>query len=35
MPFDIGTDVNIAALDVELRGIAQPQLPADVTRLGL
>ena len=34
--FDIGTDVNIAALDVQNRvGIAQPQLPADVTRLGV
>lgn len=34
--FDVGTDVNIAALDVQNRvGIAQPQLPTDVTRLGV
>ncbi len=34
--FDIGTDVNIAALDVQNRvGIAQPQIPEDVTRLGI
>jgi len=34
--FDIGTDVDIAALDVQNRvGIAQPQLPSDVTRLGV
>ncbi|MGM9508527.1 efflux RND transporter permease subunit [Larkinella sp. GY13] len=34
--FDVGTDVNIAALDVQNRvGIAQPQLPSEVTRLGL
>jgi HAE1 family hydrophobic/amphiphilic exporter-1 len=34
--FDVGTDVNIAALDVQNRvGIAQPQLPEEVTRLGL
>ncbi|GAB3880912.1 efflux RND transporter permease subunit [Spirosoma agri] len=34
--FDVGTDVNIAALDVQNRvGIAQPQLPEEVTRLGV
>ena len=34
--FDVGTDVNIAALDVQNRvGIAQPQLPQEVTRLGV
>lgn len=34
--FNIGTDVNIAALDVQNRvGIAQPQLPEEVTRLGV
>ena len=34
--FKIGTDVNIAALDVQNRvGIAQPQLPQEVTRLGV
>jgi HAE1 family hydrophobic/amphiphilic exporter-1 len=34
--FNVGTDVNIAALDVQNRvGIAQPQLPEEVTRLGL
>ncbi|GAB3566944.1 multidrug efflux RND transporter permease subunit [Spirosoma luteolum] len=34
--FDVGTDVNIAALDVQNRvGIASPQLPEEVTRLGV
>ena len=34
--FDVGTNVNIAALDVQNRvGIAQPQLPEEVTRLGV
>ncbi len=34
--FKIGTDVNIAALDVQNRvGIAQPQIPQEVTRLGV
>jgi HAE1 family hydrophobic/amphiphilic exporter-1 len=34
--FNVGTDVNIAALDVQNRvGIAQPQLPEEVTRLGV
>lgn len=34
--FDVGTDINIAALDVQNRvGIAQPQLPEEVTRLGV
>ena len=34
--FDVGTDVNIAALDVQNRvGIAAPQLPEEVTRLGV
>ncbi|CCH03296.1 transporter, hydrophobe/amphiphile efflux-1 (HAE1) family [Fibrella aestuarina BUZ 2] len=34
--FDVGTDVNIAALDVQNRvGIATPQLPEEVTRLGV
>jgi HAE1 family hydrophobic/amphiphilic exporter-1 len=34
--FKVGTDVNIAALDVQNRvGIAQPQLPQEVTRLGV
>lgn len=34
--FKVGTDVNIAALDVQNRvGIAQPQLPEEVTRLGV
>ncbi len=34
--FDLGTDVNIAALDVQNRvGIATPQLPEEVTRLGV
>ncbi|GAA4450984.1 multidrug efflux RND transporter permease subunit [Nibrella saemangeumensis] len=34
--FDVGTDVNIAALDVQNRvGIAQPQLPEEVNRLGV
>ncbi len=34
--FDVGTDINIAALDVQNRvGIALPTLPQDVQRLGL
>ena len=34
--FDVGTDINIAALDVQNRvGIALPSLPQDVQRLGL
>lgn len=34
--FKVGTDVNIAALDVQNRvGIAEPQLPEAVTRLGV
>ncbi|CCH53248.1 transporter, hydrophobe/amphiphile efflux-1 (HAE1) family [Fibrisoma limi BUZ 3] len=34
--FDVGTDVNIAALDVQNRvGIAEPQLPEEVNRLGV
>jgi hydrophobic/amphiphilic exporter-1 (mainly G- bacteria), HAE1 family len=34
--FDVGTDINIAALDVQNRvGIATPTLPQDVQRLGL
>ncbi len=34
--FEIGTDINIAALDVQNRvGIAQPTLPQEVQRLGL
>lgn len=34
--FDVGTDINIAALDVQNRvGIAQPTLPQEVQRLGL
>ena len=34
--FDLGTDVNIAALDVQNRvNIASPELPEAVTRLGL
>ena len=34
--FDVGTDVNIAALDVQNRvGIATPTLPQEVQRLGL
>jgi hydrophobe/amphiphile efflux-1 (HAE1) family protein len=34
--FDIGTDINIAALDVQNRvGIATPTLPQEVQRLGL
>ncbi|GAB4018365.1 efflux RND transporter permease subunit [Spirosoma koreense] len=34
--FKVGTDVNIAALDVQNRvGIAQPQIPQEVTRLGV
>jgi len=34
--FDIGTDVNIAALDVQNRvSVAQPTLPDIVKRLGL
>ena len=34
--FELGTDINIAALDVQNRvGIALPSLPQDVQRLGL
>jgi HAE1 family hydrophobic/amphiphilic exporter-1 len=34
--FDVGTDINIAALDVQNRvGIALPTLPQEVQRLGL
>src|SRR5476649_2726700 len=34
--FEVGTDINIAALDVQNRvGIATPLLPQDVQRLGL
>ncbi|WP_234733029.1 efflux RND transporter permease subunit [Tellurirhabdus bombi] len=34
--FDVGTNVDIAALDVQNRvSIAQPQLPEEVSRLGL
>jgi HAE1 family hydrophobic/amphiphilic exporter-1 len=34
--FKVGTDVNIAALDVQNRvGIATPQIPEEVTRLGV
>src|SRR5512145_1038878 len=34
--FDLGTDVNIAALDVQNRvNLALPQLPDEVRRLGL
>ncbi len=34
--FEVGTDINIAALDVQNRvGIATPSLPQDVQRLGL
>src|SRR6188768_1929037 len=34
--FEIGTDINIAALDVQNRvGVAQPSLPDAVKRLGL
>ncbi|MDP9078539.1 MAG: multidrug efflux RND transporter permease subunit [Bacteroidota bacterium] len=34
--FEVGTDINIAALDVQNRvGIATPTLPQDVQRLGL
>jgi HAE1 family hydrophobic/amphiphilic exporter-1 len=34
--FEVGTDINIAALDVQNRvGIAQPTLPQEVQRLGL
>jgi HAE1 family hydrophobic/amphiphilic exporter-1 len=34
--FDVGTDINIAALDVQNRvGIASPTLPQEVQRLGL
>src|SRR5476649_719734 len=34
--FEVGTDINIAALDVQNRvGIATPALPQDVQRLGL
>jgi len=34
--FEVGTDINIAALDVQTRvGIATPSLPQDVQRLGL
>ena len=33
---NVGTDPNIAALDIQNRvGIATPQLPDDVKRLGL
>jgi multidrug efflux pump subunit AcrB len=34
--FEVGTDINIAALDVQNRvGIATPTLPQEVQRLGL
>lgn len=34
--FEVGTDVNIAALDVQTRvGIAAPAIPSDVQRLGV
>lgn len=34
--FEVGTDVNIAALDLQNRvSVAAPQLPSEVTRLGL
>src|SRR3982750_814376 len=34
--FDVGTDINIAALDVQNRvGIATPTLPQEVQRLGI
>lgn len=34
--FEVGTDINIAALDVQTRvGIATPAIPADVQRLGI
>ncbi len=34
--FEVGTDINIAALDVQTRvGIATPALPQDVQRLGI
>src|ERR1700710_24233 len=34
--FEVGTDINIAALDVQNRvGIATPSLPQDVQRLGI
>src|SRR5476649_482476 len=34
--FEVGTDINIAALDVQNRvGIATPSLPQDVQRIGL
>ncbi|MEJ7664607.1 MAG: efflux RND transporter permease subunit [Hymenobacter sp.] len=34
--FEVGTDINIAALDVQNRvGIAMPTLPEEVQRLGL
>ena len=34
--FDVGTDINIAALDVQNRvGIALPTLPQEVQRLGM
>ncbi|HEY8784692.1 MAG TPA: multidrug efflux RND transporter permease subunit [Mucilaginibacter sp.] len=34
--FEVGTDINIAALDVQTRvGIAMPALPQDVQRLGV
>src|SRR6202012_3262510 len=34
--FDVGTDINIAALDVQTRGgIATPAIPSDVQRLGV
>ncbi len=34
--FEVGTDVDIAALDVQNRvSVAAPQLPSEVTRLGL
>src|SRR6201986_1578337 len=34
--FEVGTDINIAALDVQTRvGIAAPAIPQDVQRLGV
>jgi multidrug efflux pump subunit AcrB len=34
--FEVGTDINIAALDVQNRvGIASPSLPQDVQRIGI
>ncbi|WP_247234503.1 efflux RND transporter permease subunit [Telluribacter sp. SYSU D00476] len=34
--FDVGTDVDVAAMDVQNRvSVATPQLPSEVTRLGL